>query len=535
MTVDSNASGRWVTPEDGLGQTRGLPHYQPKDAFFTEIVKVGRYDLIYRIGSGGMATVFVARLSGLAGFERLVAVKVIHQHLADSRKFVQMFLDEARMAASIHHPNVVETYEVGRDDGLFFIVGEFVPGQDLNRLLRRVEEQEKTLSQGMVAKITSQICFGLHAAHETRDKDGNPLNLIHRDVSPNNILISYDGYVRLIDFGVAWAQNKMAQTESGALKGKIGYISPEQITGQAIDRRSDIFSVGVLAYTMATLTHPFPGDSDAERLNKIITGDMLAPSEMLPDIDPEFEEIILKAMATSPGDRFETAAEMGKALENFAERTGDAIKAESLGVLMQGLFSVEQEIHQARISAYRAAIEQEQGKDGDFSEDDLFLSNTETYTESSRSGYRARSWYGRLGKRRRMMLFSAIGGLIVAMAAVLVMIFRHGEVTDNVRGTGETATQSAGPRADATAKKKGGEGSERDVTPSKVFHESEGGDDSAASPAQSRDGEVPGSDAESVPSDAKSNNKPDGDPLHQKRKRGRTKKSGSDLLTSPYS
>ena len=533
MTVDTNASGRWVSPEDGLGQKRSLPHYQPKDAFFTEIVKIGRYDLIYRVGSGGMATVFVARLSGLAGFERLVAVKVIHQHLADSRRFVQMFLDEARMAASIHHPNVFETYEVGREEGLFFIIGEFVPGQDLNRLLRRIEEREITLSQGMVAKIASQICFGLHAAHETRDQDGNPLNLIHRDVSPNNILISYDGYVKLIDFGVAWARNKMAQTESGALKGKIGYISPEQITGQAIDRRSDIFSVGVLAYTMATLTHPFPGDSDAERLNKIITGDMLPPSAMLPEIHPEFERIILKAMSTSPMDRYDTAAEMGRELEAFAESSGDAVKTENLAELMQTIFSEERETHETRISAYRAAIEQDKSQTGEFSEDDLFLSNTETYAEISRSGIRRPPWYGDGASRKRLIIVSALGGFVLAAAILLlIMLGRESSPSSVVKGPKEGLASSK-PVSGSVSGEKGAEraagGSEKgsSKSPSAVPLETVG-----AATSEKDDKTTAGDDK---PVDTKSDGKSDVEPGQQRRKKTKLKKTKSDLLKNPYS
>lgn len=534
MAIDANASGRWVNAESGLRQSRSLPHYKPKDAFFAEVVKIGRYDLIYRVGSGGMATVFVARLSGLAGFERLIAVKVIHQHLADSRKFVQMFLDEARMAASIHHPNVVETYEVGRDEGLFYIVGEFVPGQDLNRLLRRSEEKEKPLSQGMIAKIASQICFGLHAAHETRDKDGNLLNLIHRDVSPNNILISYDGYVKLIDFGVAWARNKMAQTESGALKGKIGYISPEQITGQELDRRSDIFSVGVLAYTMATLTHPFPGNSDAERLNKIVTGDMLPPHEIFPEIEPEFERIILKAMSSSPKDRYRTAAEMGKDLESFAESTGHEIKADSLAVLMQELFDEEQSTHQSRISAYRTAIERGSKHAGEYSDDDLFLADTETYAEQSDSGYHSETFFSRPGRKKRLLLLSVAAIGIIGIAALFIILLNRDPLTaQSIEKKNGRAHVS--PAADISPTK-----SESETASSKSRIEDEKSADNADNAVirllgkESRGTETP-SQMNSTPEGTKGNTKTA--PSSGKRwyKKQKNKKQKPELLTSPYS
>ncbi len=384
-------------------------------SIFTEIVKVGRYQLIYRIGSGGMATVYVGRLSGLAGFERLVAVKAIHQHLADSKKFVDMFLDEARVAASVHHPNVAEIYEVGKDGDLFFMVGEFVHGQDLGKILRRSDEVGKPLSEGMLAQIGAQICFGLHAAHETRDKNGELLNLIHRDVSPNNVLISYSGFVKIIDFGVAWATDRLAHTESGALKGKIGYVAPEQITGQPLDRRSDIFSAGVMQYIMATMTHPFPGSSDAERLQRIVTGDVLRPSEVNPDVHPELERIIMKAMSTSPDDRYRTAAEMGQELEAFAESTREDVKAEYLSAVVSGLFESEELEHQKRLAFYREAA-----KDFDLDmEERLDPLNTQETINDVLVNAAVKKATG-----KNMWIFSALALMVLLLAVAVFLLYK---------------------------------------------------------------------------------------------------------------
>ncbi len=371
MRSDKHFSGDGGITEAGLCAPRIIPTASSSRIFLPGEVRVGRYDLIYRLGSGGMATVFVGRLPGLAGFEKMVAIKVIHQHLADSKKFVNMFLDEARMAALIHHPNVVEIYEVDHDLGLFYMVGEFVHGIDLGRLLRRMEERGELLSLKISAYISAQVCLGLHAAHETKDKDGHLLNLIHRDVSPNNILVSYSGFVKLIDFGVAWARNKLAHTESGALKGKIGYIAPEQILGQDVDRRSDVFSVGVLLYIMTTLSHPFPGKSDAERLNKIITGDMLPPSSVRTDIHPELERIILKAMATKPSERYSDTATMAEDLEVFIASLEETVKPDDLSVLLSSTFKEEKQTHENALRTYRVALNRDKNETGERELDEL--------------------------------------------------------------------------------------------------------------------------------------------------------------------
>ncbi len=319
--------------------------------------KIGRYEIIYPVAAGGMATVYVARLSGPAGFEKLVAIKVIHPHLATQQIFVDMFLDEARLAAGIHHPNVGEIFETGKDGDLYYIVGEFIRGHDVSKLLRRLRRSKSRLSQGMLAQISAHACNGLHAAHEATDKNGWHLNLVHRDVSPNNILISYDGFVKVIDFGVAWAHGRIVQTETGAVKGKIGYMSPEQITGKDIDRRSDIFSMGVVLYLTCTAKHPFRGSSAAEKIKKIMAGNVTPPSRLYPDIDSELERIILTAMAPNPKDRFSTASEMATALEAFAHAREEDTHSAALAALMDKHFKKEKESHDIRLISHHAISE----------------------------------------------------------------------------------------------------------------------------------------------------------------------------------
>ncbi len=521
MRSETHLSADGSATEPGLGVPQLMPATVGR-VFLNEQVRVGRYELIYRLGSGGMATVFVGRLSGPAGFERMVAIKVIHQHLADSKKFVNMFLDEARMAALIHHPNVVEIHEVGRDQGLFYMVGEFVHGPDLGKLLRRIEDRNTALSPAFAAHIAAQVCLGLQAAHETRGKDGNLLNLIHRDVSPNNVLISYDGYIKLIDFGVAWAKNKLAHTESGALKGKIGYISPEQILGQEVDHRSDIFSVGVLLYIMATLTHPFPGKSDAERLNKIISGEITPPRKVRPDVHPGLEEIILKAMASSPDERYTTASVMAKELEAFISSLGETVKTEDMASFLAPLFEVEKQTHQSSVAAYRAARD---SSSNESELDDTLDPFADDMDEPSR--HTPLSYSKRRRLSTRPVLYSMLSLAAAAIIGVLIFMF-FGRTPVEAAGGDEkaaapTPTRAVTPPGIA-------------ASPPKEAVEGASGEDGVAPAATMQTPTVPleneAEKTDAVPTDEKSTPIENSGP---KRKKTKSKKSGADLLNSPYS
>lgn len=314
---------------------------------------VGRYELIYPIASGGMATVYAARLSGMAGFERLFAIKVIHPHLAGERAFIEMFLDEARLAARIHHPNVAEIFEVGQDDGVYFMVGELVLGQDLQRIAQRAEERGISVPPVYYAHVISEACRGLEEAHNLTDDDGEPLNLVHRDVSTRNILISYKGYVKVIDFGIAWARGRLSQTDDGSAKGKIGYMPPEQLRGEAIDRRADIFAMGVVLYTLLVGEHPFPQESEGELVTKMLEGDFRPPREVNPALDETLEQIILKAMASDKDQRFTDATELGATLDRYVRAQNAGNGPSYLARTMKILFSDELEAHRGRLRTHR--------------------------------------------------------------------------------------------------------------------------------------------------------------------------------------
>jgi serine/threonine protein kinase len=316
---------------------------------------VGRHEIIYPIASGGMASVYAGRLHGMAGFERLVAIKVIHPHLAEEPSFIEMFLDEARLAARIHHPNVGEIFEVGEDDGRFYMLGELVLGQDLKALAAKATGRGKQIPPPLIAHILAEVCAGLEEAHNLKDEYGEPMNLVHRDISTRNILVSYKGFVKLIDFGVAFARGRLSETRDGSAKGKIGYMPPEQLRGEAIDRRADIFALGVVLYTLTVGEHPFPYENEGEQVARILSSEFRRPREASPNIDPALETIILKAMASSRHDRYGSARQLEVALRDYARGTGGGGEASCLCDLMTELFQNEIAFHHSKIREHHGA------------------------------------------------------------------------------------------------------------------------------------------------------------------------------------
>ncbi|MCU0664172.1 MAG: serine/threonine protein kinase [Myxococcota bacterium] len=293
------------------------------------------------LASGGMATVFLGRLSGMAGFEKLVAIKVIHPHLIEQQEFVEMFLDEARLSARIHHPNVVEIFEVGEEEGLYFMVAELVRGRSLREMMSAASRTGQSLTPPTFLTILAKVCDALHAAHTLKAPDGSPLGMVHRDISPSNILVSFDGFVKLIDFGIAFAEGRITTTRTGVVKGKYGYLAPEQLTGDPADRRIDIFSLGVVMYKVATGTHPFPGATERERVHNLLYNPPTPPHKVVPGIDPALEQVILKAMAKEPENRHQTADDLGQEIGDLLVNQGGLLRSQDLADLMSRLFGDE--------------------------------------------------------------------------------------------------------------------------------------------------------------------------------------------------
>lgn len=286
--------------------------------------KLERYEILARLASGGMATVYVARVQGVAGFERLVAIKVLHANLAHEDEFIRMFLDEARLAASIRHPNVVPTIDVcdAGDAGCgYFIVMEYIEGDHLGALMSSAHKEQERLPLPVVLRMLADALAGLGAAHALRDDAGRSLNLVHRDVSPHNIMVGRDGVVRLTDFGVAKAEDRLTHTRDGQVKGKLAYMAPEQAVSGATDARSDLFSVGVILWECVTGRRLFRADTTAGTLNKLLREPIPAPSSVDPALTP-LDPLLAKALARAPNQRFQTADEFARAIEEIAPAIG---------------------------------------------------------------------------------------------------------------------------------------------------------------------------------------------------------------------
>ncbi len=276
--------------------------------------KFGPFEPLIELASGGMAKIFVARRTGVAGFERLVVIKRVHPHLLEDPAFREMFRDEARVAALIHHPNVVPVLEVGEEGGELFLVLDYVESLSLVSLIRSAKHRGATLPLPIVSRIVCDVLAGLQAAHDATDMRGEPLGLIHRDVSPHNVIVGVDGTSRLIDFGIAKAAAKITSTDSKVLKGKLRYMSPEQIKKKSLDRRSDIFSAGTMLFEAITGRLLFDGENDAEVLMSILLEDDSFASAV--DVPKEIVPVLDKALRQDREQRFQTALEFHEALES---------------------------------------------------------------------------------------------------------------------------------------------------------------------------------------------------------------------------
>jgi len=289
---------------------------------WSHMESLGRYRVLGRLASGGMAEVLLARTDGIEGFERHVVLKRIRPEYARDPHFIKMFLDEARVAANLHHQHIVQVNDIGETNGSFFFAMEYLHGEDVRAILTAAAKARSHVPLGVVVAIGSAAAAGLHYAHERRANDKRPLNIVHCDVSPSNILIGYDGSIKVVDFGIAKAALRSDDARSGHLKGKASYMSPEQCAGGAIDRRSDVFSLGVVLYELATTTRLFKGPSDAHVMDAIMKGRAPLPRVRRPDLPNELSMIIMRALDTDPNRRYQTADELRLALDRFAEATG---------------------------------------------------------------------------------------------------------------------------------------------------------------------------------------------------------------------
>ncbi len=301
--------------------------------------RIGRYTLVARLASGGMAHVWAAEPDSGSGLARTVAIKIIRSELARDKDYARMFVDEATIATAIEHPNVCETFELDRHDGTMYMAMEWVPGESLGGLLRE-GDRFVPLDTAMAARICADACAGLHAAHEATDEKGSSLGVIHRDVSPPNILISLQGQVKVSDFGIAKARHQLHErTKTGEVKGKFGYLAPEQIAGSGGDQRIDIYAMGCVLYVATMGLRPFGNGPKA--MTKILLGEYRHPSEIDPTYPPGLEAIIVKALAHEPKDRFQTAGEMRAALETWLVEARQVVTASDVARCLSGRMNPE--------------------------------------------------------------------------------------------------------------------------------------------------------------------------------------------------
>ncbi len=380
--------------------------------------KLGRYSLLYRFAIGGMGEIYLARMTGEDGFERLVAVKVIHEHLTVQPQFVKMFIDEARLASRLSHPNVAMTLDLGRSGASHFIAMEYVAGESLVALLKRARPPYTSC-----ARIVSDAAAGLHAAHELRGADGQLLNVVHRDVSPQNILLSYEGAVKVVDFGVARARGSLHST-SGELKGKFAYMAPEQILApETVDRRADIFALGVVLHECSTYRRLFRGETDTEKVGKVIKCEVPPPSTLIPDYPRALEAIVMRALAREPSERYQTAAELHEELERFIVSSGEPVVAATLGRMMKEVFA-------DRIKE-KAELLERCGKGDDVAAvPDASLVSGGSLVVGSRASFFT-------SRPRRLAVGVAAGALLLAAAVLGLVLLKSGE--------GERAVAAAPP------------------------------------------------------------------------------------------
>jgi len=401
--------------------------------------KLDRYELIAEIAAGGMATVYLARLSGAGGFQRLFAIKRMHPHLAWEAEFVQMFLDEGRLAAHIHHPNVVPTLEVGVSDAGYYLVMEYIEGETLSGLVTAASSRNETVPPRVLARVLLDILNGLSAAHDLLDDDGQPLQIVHRDVSPQNVIVGIDGTSRITDFGVARAATRIASTRDGQLKGKLGYMAPEQARGEAIDRRADVFAVGVMLWEVLAgrrLFKPRAESGEAETLNRLMTAPIPALADLRGDIDRGVSDVAARALQREADARFPTCADFHDALESAMQRWKGVASTREVAAFLDSVSGQD-------LAAQRAAVKSWVGQTGsgkvavgdetvpNFPSSVPSAPSKPQPPEASSGGAPAASTFtpaGPVGLRsnRNALVLGALGGMVLLSVPLVILLLVRG-------------------------------------------------------------------------------------------------------------
>lgn len=336
----------------------------------------GKYRLFARLGTGGMADVYLAVAQGAMNVNRLVVIKRLRDEQANDPGAREMFLNEARLAARLNHPNVIQTFEAGHEGGSYFLAMEYVDGQPLSRVLTKMKRDGKTIEPRLAARICSEALLGLHYAHELCDFDGTELKIVHRDVSPQNVMLTYDGRVKLVDFGIAKAVGT-TQTAHGVFKGKVAFMAPEQVLGEDVDRRADLFAAGIVLWETVTGKPLMAEENPAKTLYNLMNKAIPRASEANPEVPAALDDIIARSLERDVSKRYQTAKEMRDALEGFITSTG-SLDSDAIGELTKRLFTETREKVQAQIKAQLVTLtfrDSDPSLDANSSEDELGLTH----------------------------------------------------------------------------------------------------------------------------------------------------------------
>ena len=331
--------------------------------------RLDEYELVALLALGGTAEIYLARHSGVAGFEKYVVVKCLHDHLADDADFVKMFLDEARLGARLDHSNIVQTLELGSQEGRYYMAMEYLAGMSMSFVVRKAAERVPggRLPLDLSLNLVAQACAGLHYAHNRRDADGNPLNMVHRDVSPQNLVIAFEGVLKVVDFGIAKATVRDTRTQSGTIKGKFAYMSPEQCLAGDIDHRTDVFALGTITHELLTGKRLFKRESTYDTYHAILDCNVPPPSSVNSDLDPALDEVVLKALTKDREDRYPSADAFGDALAAVLHKHGKTVSHGAVARFFEEYFSTEIEEHgqrmRALISGRKATVDEHWGDD----------------------------------------------------------------------------------------------------------------------------------------------------------------------------
>lgn len=332
-----------------------IPSGRPEESIGPDTY-VGKYRILCELGRGALAVVYLGRAGGRGSFKRLFAIKMLHANFAQDRAFIEMFLNEARIAARVHHPNVIAVYDIDVESARHYIAMDYMSGENVAATMRRCLVRRVAFPTELAAYVIGQACEGLHAAHELTDESGKPLGVVHRDISAQNIMIGYDGTVRLMDFGMAKAANAASSTKPGSIKGTVAYMSPEQVRGQPLDRRSDVFAIGVLLWEMTVGRRLFRARALQDTMLRILEMPVSPPTSLRPQYPAKLERVVMRALARNPAERHPTARELGEELFDWLASDRRFVRPANLERFMKELFG---DLYRERAEMERKASAEE--------------------------------------------------------------------------------------------------------------------------------------------------------------------------------